>query len=626
MQHAIRHFLSPMMLSLLLVSLPLGAAQLIDPITKSIKQAGANVKLEPVATGLTAPNWGTSAPGDPDRLFVADQDGILWAIDLTTGNKVVFADLSGLLVPLGVAGSDTFDERGLLGVAFHPSYQDNGLLYTYTSEPATGAPDFNAPGAATANHESVITEWQVPSPADPTSVVDPLSRRVLLQIEEPNFNHNAGAINFGPDHQLYIALGDGGAADDQGAGHSPQGNGQNPANILGNILRIDTLGNNSANGEYGVPADNPFFPGGAGPFGGEAGCADGVCDEIFAWGFRNPFRVSFDKETGDLYAADVGQNDIEEVDVVVAGGNYGWRIKEGSFCFDANGDDPGFVTDDASCGPPDLIDPVAEYDHDEGIAIVGGFVYRGDDIPSLRGRYIFGDFSREFLANNGRLFFLSKKDIVRKNRIKTSKISELRLAGPDELGLSLLGFGQDANGELYVLGNMTGVPFGDTGIVLRIARGSNSNSDSSAAKVRNFRTHLRGRSQVPSPVDTRAQGQAIFQLNKDGTALEFTVIVANIENVIGAHIHNAPAGANGPIVLSMVPDTAGFLSDGPFIPDPGVTLNGILVQGTATVADLVGPLMGMSLDKLVDEILNGNTYVNVHTVQNRPGEIRGQIR
>ena len=159
-----------------------------------------------------------------------------------------------------------------------------------------------------------------------------------------------------------------------------------------------------------------------------------------------------------------------------------------------------------------------------------------------------------------------------------------------------------------------------SGIVQRIARRSNS------AGGGTFRSLLRGDNEVPAPVDTPAQGQAIFQLNKDGTALEFTVIVANIENAIGAHIHNAPADANGPIVLSMVPDTAGFLSDGPFIPDPGVTLNGILVQGTATVADLVGPLMGMSLDKLLDEMRNGDTYVNVHTVQNRPGEIRGQVR
>lgn len=232
---------------------------------------------------------------------------------------------------------------------------------------------------------------------------------------------------------LYIALGDGGSADDQGEGHVPDGNGQTPNNILGNVLRIDPLGNNSRNGEYGVPEDNPFFTPGDGPFGGEAGCDDDdVCDEILAWGFRNPFRMSFDMKRGDLYAADVGQNDIEEIDVVLAGGNYGWPIKEGSFCFDPNGDDRGFVTDE-SCGTSELIDPVAEYDHDEGIAVVGGFEYRGRDIRSLRGRYVFGDFARNFGGNNGRLFFLNKRDIVKRNRIKNSGISELRLVGDKEL-------------------------------------------------------------------------------------------------------------------------------------------------------------------------------------------------
>ena len=315
----------------------------------------------------------------------------------------------------------------------------------------------------------MITEWQVPDPGTPESTVDPTTRRVLLRIEQPQFNHNAGALSFGPDDMLYIALGDGGAADDQGPGHSPEGNGQDPSNILGNILRIDPDGSNAENGQYGVPNDNPFFPGSEGPLGGTEGCADGVCDEIFAWGFRNPFRISFDMATGDLYAADVGQNDIEEVDVVVAGGNYGWRIREGSFCFDPNGSERGFVTDEATCGPDDLIDPVAEYDHDEGIAVVGGFVYRGNRIPGLRGRYLFGDFAREFGAG-GRLFFLQKKNIVKKDRVKNSKIMEMQIADAVGLGLPLLGFGQDAMGELYVLANGTSVPFGDTGVVLKIVR------------------------------------------------------------------------------------------------------------------------------------------------------------
>jgi len=612
-------------LAVVALSVATAAAQLAEPI----KPGGAPIGLETVATGLTAPNWGTFAPGDPDRLFVTDQNGILWAIDLDSGDKVVFADVSGLLVPLGAFGPGTFDERGLLGVAFHPDYMANGLLYTYTSQPVDGPADFSTmPPGVDANHQSVITEWQVPNPGDPAAVVDPASARELLRIDEPQFNHNAGGLNFGPDGMLYISLGDGGGRDDQGVGHGTSGNAQDPSNVLGSILRIDPDGSNSANGQYGVPADNPFV--------GQPGFAE----EIYAYGFRNPFRFSFDMEKGDLYVGDVGQDDIEEVDVVVAGGNYGWNIKEGSFCFDPNGADPGFAFYQDPCPnePPGLIDPIAEYNtaddlvnNKDGRAVVGGFVYRGSSIPSLVGRYVFGDFSRfteTGVNNDGRLFFLSKKNVVRKNQIKKSKIREFRLAGQDRLGMAVLGFGQDAAGELYVLANSTGVPFGTgdmfeipTGVVMRIARAAGSSSDSQES--RNFRAHLKGRNQ-PTPVDTRAQGQAIFQLSKDGTELKFKVIVANIENVIGAHIHNAPAGVNGPIVLSMVPDSANFPPA--FIPDPGLTLNGILVEGTATAADLVGPLAGESLDAQITEIRNGNAYVNVHTVQNRPGEIRGQIR
>lgn len=449
--------------------LPVNMAEpLDDPLSQPIRPSGLRVELETLATGLTAPNWGTSAPGIADRLFVTDQDGILWDIDLVTGDKTVFLDVSDQLVVLGVGGPGTFDERGLLGLAFHPAYLANGKLYTYTSEPTTGFADFPLPSGTPANHDSVITEWLVPDPTDPTSLVDPTTARELVRIEQPQFNHDGGTVHFGPDDRLYIHLGDGGAADDQGPGHSPQGNGQDLGTILGNILRIDPDGSNSSNGQYSVPEGNPFFPGGAGPFGGQAGCMDGICDEIFAYGFRNPFRGSFDRATGDLYAADVGQNDIEEVNVVVAGGNYGWRIKEGSFCFEPNGADRGFVTDDPVCGPPDLIDPVAEYDHDEGIAVIGGFVYRGSHIPQLRGRFVFGEFL-------GRLFFLNKKSIVKEDQVKTSKIAELRLDGQPTLALRLLGFGQDAGGELYILGNTTGVPFpdddgNDTGVVLRVTR------------------------------------------------------------------------------------------------------------------------------------------------------------
>jgi glucose/arabinose dehydrogenase len=457
-------------------------AQLIDPIPEKIQQAkNFSVTLETVATALVAPNWGTAAPGHPNRLFVVDQTGQLWAIDLTTKTKSVFLDVSSLLVSnLGnvIPGLD-FDERGFLGVAFHPNYATNGLFYTFTTENKgneAGIPaDFSTlPSATPPDSQSVIREWQVPNPTDPASVPDPdpANSRELLRVDKPQFNHNGGAINFGPDGMLYIATGDGGAADDQGDGHVAIGNGQDPTspNALGKILRINPdpsspSGTLSANGQYRIPPDNPFSG------------RSGYVTEIFAYGFRNPFRFSFDSDTGDLYAADVGQNDLEEVDVVFSGGNYGWPLKEGSFCFNDNGSDPGFVTDEPACGPLGLIDPSAEYDHDnrvgsppppEGIAVIGGFVYRGNGIPSLRGHYVFGDFTRSFVSPQGRLFLLAGKDLVKKGQANASEIHEFTLKGQDTLGLFVLGFGQDASGELYVLANSTGVPADTTGVVLKI--------------------------------------------------------------------------------------------------------------------------------------------------------------
>ncbi|MCH8815843.1 MAG: PQQ-dependent sugar dehydrogenase [Chloroflexi bacterium] len=274
-----------------------------------------------------------------------------------------------------------------------------------------------------------------------------------MRIDEPQFNHNAGAVNFGPDSRLYISLGDGGGADDLDGqafiggpiiGHGT-GNGQDPSNVLGTVLRIDPAGSNSANGQYGIPADNPFV--GVG----------GFVDEIYAYGFRNPFRFSFDQSSGTMYIADVGQNDIEEIDIGASGRNYGWNHKEGSFFFDANGNDSGFVTNTDPGVPPGLTDPIAEYDHDEGIAIVGGFVYRGSDLPGLNGKYVFGDFAQSF-NNDGRLFHLEGGQIV-----------EFQLSDRTALNLSLLGFGQDADGEVYVLANGTGTPFGTTGVVLKLA-------------------------------------------------------------------------------------------------------------------------------------------------------------
>jgi len=434
---------------------------LSNPITTVITSTNSiEIMLTPIAEGLVSPLAGVATASQPQFLFVVDQPGFVWKIDLISGTKSIFLDLSASLVPLGAFGN--FDERGLLGFAIHPNYADNGFVYTYSSEPITGTADFSTmPDNVEANHHAVIAQWQVDNPTDLDSVVNPTSKKVLLRIDQPQFNHNGGHLAFGPDGLLYISLGDGGGADDVDGqpfidqpmvGHGT-GNGQDATNPLGTILRIDPVGTNSNNGQYGIPADNPFI-----------GNDDTRLDEIFAYGFRNVFRFSFDRQTGDLYAGDVGQNDIEEIDIVTAGNNYGWNLKEGSFFFNPNGNDDGFVTDvDPGGLPTNLIDPIAEYDHDEGLSVIGGFVYRGTAMPSLNSTYIFGDWSQNFSLPQGRLFYLRSDN----------SIAEFQLTDMTALELFLHGFGEDANGELYVLGNTTGNPFPDdsqtnTGVVWRI--------------------------------------------------------------------------------------------------------------------------------------------------------------
>jgi len=558
-----------------------GTVPIEDPIPDPIPQGDLTIALETVAADLTAPNWGTFAPGcDSLRngLFVTDQSGILWGIKPRNGRKKVYLDVRSRLVDLGVAGPGTFDERGLLGVAFHPAFASNGLLYTYTSEPVSAPPDFSTmPPGSDPNHQSVVLEWQVPDPCNRNSVVDPASFRELLRIDEPQFNHDGGALVFGPDGLLYIALGDGGAADDQGTGHGDTGNGQDPSTVLGTILRIDPLGSNSANGQYGIPDDNPFVG------------MPGFADEIWAYGLRNPFRISFDRATGDLYIADVGQNDIEEIDLGIPGANYGWNLKEGSFCFDPNGDGPGFVFD---CGgpTPDLVDPIAEYDHDEGLAVIGGFVYRGGAVPGLQGRYVFGEFARTF-NNDGRLFYLDGN----------SSIREFELARRDALGLSLLGFAEDAAGELYVLANGTGVPFEETGVVLRIAR----------ERPDGFRAFLRGADEVP-PIESEGVGVAEFRFLEGGTKLGVRLTVHGLADVVAAHIHCGAPGESGSPGVTL-------FSGGPV---PG---NGVLVEGTILAPDPGNGCGWATLADVKAAMEAGSAYVNVHTVAHSGGEIRGQV-
>ena len=407
--------------------------QLQDPIPAPLPKGSLTVELATLAQGMAAP-LGMAAPDDgTGRFFIYDQVGLVRVFDRSQLLSTPLLDVRQRLVNLGA----TYDERGLLGLETHPDFRNHPLLYTYTSEPASAPPDFMANGGSV-DHQSVVAEWRLD--AANSNQVDVASRRELLRIDQPQPNHNAGTLRFGPDGYLYIALGDGGGANDTSGGHGSNGNGQNINTVHGSVLRIDVDGTNSANGMYGVPADNPFV--------GQNGI-----DEIFAYGFRNPYMFSFDSMTGDLWLGDVGQNEIEEVDRVTKGGNYGWNFKEGSFFF--NPSTAGVATDPIRPVPGNLIDPVAEYDHSEGTSVIGGYVYRGTQIKALTGLYVTGDYRR---GSSGRLFYLNTN----------SDLQEFQIGMDDRsLGMQLKGFGEDRQGELYVFGS-NGGPSGTSGQMLKI--------------------------------------------------------------------------------------------------------------------------------------------------------------
>jgi glucose/arabinose dehydrogenase len=444
---------STAVLALALVGLMPQAAGAQSPMGDPI-----DVGVEVIAEGLTSPVALMPIPDESGRLAIVDQVGLVRLLMPDgTLRAEPFLDVRDRMVAL----SPFFDERGLLGLAFHPEYAENGRFFVYYSAPLReGAP-------AGFNHTSHISEFGVS--ADP-NVADPTSERILLQVDEPQFNHNAGALAFGPDGFLHIALGDGGGANDVGLGHVEDwyadnggGNGQDvEQNLLGSILRIDV----DSGDPYGIPPDNPFVG------------RDGL-DEIWAYGFRNPWRMSFDMATGRLFAGDAGQARWEEVSVVEKGGNYGWNVKEGTHCFDAenNTESPPSCPDEVGAGHPDagapLLDPVIEYANSAqegglGRAVVGGFVYRGTILRQLSGRYVFGDWSTGFASPDGTLL------VARQRNRGLWQIQELRVATNPSGRLEhfVLGFGQDSSGELYVLGSQMSGPSGNTGKVFKLVRPS----------------------------------------------------------------------------------------------------------------------------------------------------------
>lgn len=412
-----------------------------NPISNTIAQGSVIVGLQPVISGIPSP-LGTAVPDDAtDRLFVYDQTGKVYVVENGTPLATPFMDVSSRLVPLGLFPPLNYDERGLLGFAMHPQFGANPKVYTHTSEPyTTGAADFTTPVPSTFDHQDVIAEWTVDL-GNP-NLVNPASRRELLRIDHPSFNHNGGTLRFGPDKMLYFTIGDGGAGNDAGPGHAPDGNAQKITNIFGKIHRINVDGNNSTNGQYGIPTDNPFFN------------VPGAVREIFAFGLRNPYAFSFDRQTGQLFVGDAGQSAVEEVDVITTGGNYGWRLREGGFFFDPTAS--RVTTIPVKPIPEDLLDPFTQYDHDDGSVVVAGFVYRGSAIAQLQGRYVTADFGG-FAAPTGRLFYT---DV-------TNELLEFNYAG-GSLGYWVKGFGEDRNGEILVCLSTTIGPQGTTGLVARL--------------------------------------------------------------------------------------------------------------------------------------------------------------
>jgi glucose/arabinose dehydrogenase len=430
-----------------------------EELAAAAKRGGHDkgVDIQLVADGFSSPLGVVDAGDNSKRLFVIDQIGKIWIID-KHGRKLStpFLDITSKVIPLNPNG----DERGLLGLAFHPNYKHNGKFYVYyQTTPRPGGPT----PTTFWNNLSRLSEFRVSGHNE--NIADPSSERAVLELDDPQGNHNGGTIAFGPDDgYLYIAIGDGGGANDVGAGHvpdwylpNPGGNGQDiTSNLFGNILRIDVNGN-----PYSIPPSNPFVnkPG---------------LDEIYAFGLRNPYRFSIDMEGDhDLILGDVGQLLYEEINVIKKGGNYGWNVKEGFTCFNATAPLsplPSCPTVDDQGRP--LIDPVIVMNNFRNpaggrtsIAIIGGHVYRGNELHQFRGKYIFGSYTSAPGVIGGELF------VAEPRNYGPWSFEEISLeSSPDNIGALIKGFGEDRKGEIYVTTSQNFGPVGNTGKIYQLVR------------------------------------------------------------------------------------------------------------------------------------------------------------
>jgi glucose/arabinose dehydrogenase len=377
-------------------------------------QEKPTISLKKLATGFTSP-VGMACPDDgTGRIFIFEQSGKVIIYKNGTIVKTPFINISGRLDGLNIA----YSEKGLLGMAFHPNYKNNGRFFLYYSAPHS---------QKGFDHKSVIAEFKVSTDNPDIAVDKPV---VIMEIPQPESNHNGGMLEFGPDGYLYIGTGDGGGANDE---HGTIGNSQDKSNLLGKILRVDI----DSKKPYAIPSDNPFLN------------QSGSKAEIYAYGLRNPWRFSFDRENGKLFCGDVGQNKFEEINIIKKGGNYGWRIMEGYHCFNPA----------TNCNKSGLELPIDEYGREKGISICGGYVYRGTEIPTLKGMYVFGDWS-------GKLYLLRQKSSGAWERVEPG----IDGTGSNELNGKLNSMGQDINGNIYLLTQKMFGPKSPTGVLYKITK------------------------------------------------------------------------------------------------------------------------------------------------------------